>query len=265
MIKINNHNGITYTKIAAKFFNYRLNVYIYIDDQILIDTGPSRFAKALNDFFKTHTIKKAILTHCHEDHSGNAPLLEKTGIPIYTHPTVISFCRKKARLPAYRRFFWGKRLNFNPLPLSGNVEGDNKTLEVLELPGHSSDHVAFYNAKNGYVFTGDLFVSPKTKMIMPEESISETINSLQTLLQRDFQTIYCAHAGVVEKGREMMQKKLEHLKQLQGEVIKLHRQGFDIQAINKRIFPQKAPISLISRNEWCSENIIKSIIKDLNR
>ena len=262
---IGEHNGIVYTKATAKFLNYSLDVYIYIDDQILIDTGPSRFAKQLKDFFNSHTIEKALLTHCHEDHCGNAPWLEKKGIPVYTHPVSISLCRKKAKLPIYRRFFWGKRLNFNPLPLSDTVEGKYKKFEVIKLPGHSADHVVFYNTKGGYVFTGDLYVSPKTKMIMPNESVSATIKSLQTLLRKDFQTIYCAHAGVVEKGREMMQKKLEHLKQLQGEVIKLHRQGFDIQAINKRLFPQKAPISLISRNEWCSENIIKSIIKDLNR
>lgn len=261
-LKIIKHNGVISAGCTVKLFGSRLATYVYVVDGLLIDTGPSKFTRQYIDFFKSQHLELAALTHFHEDHSGNAFWLDKQGIEVYIHPSSISICQEKAKIPFYRRLFWGKREKFSPRVLGDTLETKTKKWQVIEAPGHSFDHVAFYDRQIGALFTGDLFVTPKTKLIMSSENIPQIIRSLRSLQQFDFQTLYCGHAGVVEKGKEMLAKKLAYLVELTGEVQELHSKGWSIKAINKKIFPQNAPLTYISSNEWASEHIIRSIIKN---
>ncbi|TYO95414.1 MBL fold metallo-hydrolase [Desulfallas thermosapovorans] len=261
-LKITKHRGVTCAGGTVKLFGSRLDIYIYVVDGLLVDTGPSRFAADYINFFRTQSIEQVVLTHFHEDHSGNAPWLDKQGIPIYINPASVPFCLKKARLPLYRRYFWGKREPFKAQPLGDTLQTTRREWRVLEVPGHCIDHIALYDPREGAMYTGDLFVAPKTKIIMRDENIHQIIRSLQLLLQYDFNTVYCGHAGVVENGREMVTRKLQYLEELKKEVLELHRRGMNIRAINKRIYPKTAPLTYLSGKEWASEHIIRSIIKD---
>lgn len=256
------HDGVQFAMATVKLFGAKLDVYVYFSGGVLVDTGPSRFGKVLKDFFTALPVKKVVLTHFHEDHSGNAPFLAARGVPVYIHPASRQLCRHKAALPLYRRFFWGPRQAFDPLPLGDSVSGDGKSWKVIETPGHAHDHVVFYDREAGALFTGDLFVSPKTKLIMRTESIHQTMASLRKILQLDFQTVYCGHAGVVENGRELLTLKLQYLEELAGRIRELYRRGLDIKAIEKKLFPQRAPLALISGGEWSSLNIVRSVVKE---
>lgn len=261
-LRITTHCEVTCAGGTVKLFGARLDIYIYVVDGLLVDTGPSRFATDYIDFFRTRSIEQVALTHFHEDHSGNAPWLDKQGVPIYINPASVQLCLKEARLPLYRRYFWGKRGPFKAQPLGNTLHTPNKRWQVLEVPGHSFDHIALYDAEEGAMYTGDLFVTPKTKIIMRTENIHQIIRSLQLLLQYDFSTVYCGHAGVVENGRELVARKIQHLEELKEEVLELHRRGMNIRAINKKIYPKTAPLTYLSGKEWASEHIIRSIIKD---
>jgi len=261
-LRVEKYNGVVCAGCTVKLLGSRLDTFIFIDDGLLIDTGPSRFAREYIQFFRSQSIKLAVLTHFHEDHSGNAPWLALQGIPVYIHPSSVPVCRRRAELPLYRRFFWGGRDRFSPRPLNGDLETENKNLSVIEAPGHSFDHIALYDREKGAVFTGDLFVTPKTKITMRPENVPQIMGSLRLLLRYDFQTVYCGHAGVVKNGKEMLARKLAHLENMSGEVLELHRRGWSISAINKKIFPKTAPLTYISGGEWASQHIIRSIIED---
>ncbi|WP_347488724.1 MBL fold metallo-hydrolase [Desulfoscipio sp. XC116] len=261
-LRIDKHQGVTYAGGTVKLLGSRLNIYVYLVDGLLVDTGPSRFAVDYINFFRSQLIEQVVLTHFHEDHSGNAPWLVKQGIPVYIHPASESVCLEKAHLPLYRRFFWGKREPFKAHPLGAVLQTSHKNWHVLEAPGHSFDHIALYDAGAGALYTGDLFVTPKTKIIMRPENIHQIIRSLRLLLQYDFSTVYCGHAGVVENGRDLLAQKLDHLEALKEDVLEMHRRGMSIGAINKKIYPKTVPLTYISGKEWASEHIIRSIIKD---
>jgi len=256
------HNHVVFARATVKLLGSRLDVYVFVADGMLVDTGPSKLARAFTVFFQSQAIDRAVLTHFHEDHSGNAPWLVKQGVPVYVHPAAVPVCEKPARLPLYRRLFWGRRDGFSPRALGEVLQAGDKAWQVLEVPGHSFDHVALYDPERGAVFTGDLFVSPKTRIIMRPENIPQTMRSLRKLLQYDFRVVYCSHAGVVEDGRELVARKLEYLENLRGEVLELHRQGWSIRAINKKFFPKTLPLTYISGKEWASEHIIRSMIED---
>jgi len=127
-----NWNGVVCAQETASLLSSKLDIYVYVVDGILIDTGPSRFAERYKSFF---------------------------------------------------------------------------------------------NSQRGKFFTGDLFVTPKPKIIMKTKCIPEIMCSLEVLLQKDFQTVYCGHAGVIEDGKTMIAKKLDFLNNLKMEVLQLYRKG----------------------------------------
>lgn len=260
-LKVSQHRGITCARATVALFGSRLNVYVYLVGGLLVDTGPTRFARQFISFFQSQLPEMVVLTHHHEDHSGNAPWLEKQGIPVYIHPSVLDTCAARAALPLYRRYFWGKRDGFSARPLPGELETGNARWQVLETPGHTGDHIALFNPASGAVFTGDLVVTPKTKLVLRTESVPRIMESLRMLLRHDFSTVYCGHAGPVEKGREFVRAKLEYLENLQGEVLELHSKGWTIRAINKKLFPGTAPLYFVSGGEWASIHLVRSIVE----
>lgn len=262
-MKVALHSGVTCASGSVGMFGFRLDVYAYLADGLLIDTGPGRLARQFKDFFQDKEIARVVLTHHHEDHSGNAAWLADRGRPVYIHGKALSVCRSPVRLPLYRRIFWGGRRSFSPLPLPAALEGKNFPWQVIETPGHTPDHVALYCPDLGAVFSGDLFVSPKTKVLLKGESIPAIMRSLRSLYEKDFAVLFCAHAGPLENGRSLIKMKIDFLENLAGEVLNLHQKGLTVREIDRRIFPERQPIALLSGREWSSEHIISSIIREM--
>ncbi|MCL6478914.1 MAG: MBL fold metallo-hydrolase [Peptococcaceae bacterium] len=264
MAKVEVHRGVTVFQSKVSLLGLgALKVFWFYYDGNLIDTGPSRLVKELASFLQNKQVDRVLLTHFHEDHSGNAAWLQRErNVPVLINPLAVGVCKEDAQLPLYRRYFWGSRRKFDPQPLGEAVEYEGGRLEVIASPGHSHDHVCFLDRKRGCVFTGDLFVTPKTRTIMRYESIPEIIKSIRRLLAEDFDTLYCAHSGVVENGHEMMAAKLRYLEQIREEVLSLHRRGMSIEAIDKKIFIKPQPLTYISSGEWSSRHIVRSIIGD---
>lgn len=264
MVEVYEHRGVTVFQGRVSMLGLgSLKTCNFLWDGSLIDAGPSRLNRVLSSHFRSRRIDRVLLTHFHEDHTGNAAWLQREkGIPAYISPRSLEVCRRDAGLPLYRRYFWGKRPAFDPLPLGETVFSEKSRLEVINVPGHSHDHVCFLDREKGCVFTGDLFVTPKTRIVMRHESIPRIIISIERLLEEDFDILYCAHAGVVEDGHRIMAKKLDYLKELREGVLDLRRQGMTVGEIDKKIFKRPLPLTFISSGEWSSRHIISSIVED---
>ncbi|MFH2059166.1 MAG: MBL fold metallo-hydrolase [Pseudomonadota bacterium] len=67
-----------------------MNVYFYFIDGVLIDTAQSLMRKPFIEIITSKDIDKVLLTHFHEDHSGNAAVVKKIkNIPIYGHQETV--------------------------------------------------------------------------------------------------------------------------------------------------------------------------------
>lgn len=256
-----NYKGIIPYHGVRKVLGNELSTYAFCLDGLLIDTGPRRLGSFYRPVFNEIRIEQVALTHHHEDHIGNAAFLAKKGVPIYIHHSAVDSAKKPMPIPFYRKVFWGEREPFSALPLGESLETKGgKTVKVIETSGHTDDHVTFFLPSEGAIFTGDLFVSSRTKMGATGENYWKWTRSLETLLKLDFDTIYCSHAGIVANGRAQMTKKVESLKVLKERIIELQQKGMGSKEINKSIFPKTLAIKYFSGGEWDSIHIINSFM-----
>ncbi len=255
--------NVRYIEGIVSFRNVSLNVLSFEIDGVLIDTGSKSLLQEFKPFFAQADIDQVLITHFHEDHTGGAAYLQaEYDLPIYMNEMTIEECAKKAKYPLYRKLFWGKRDPFQARPLGKTFSSRNATWNVIDTPGHAKDHLAFLNQETGQLFSGDLFVQPKTKVILREENIPQIIQSLERVLTYDFDEVFCCHAGYLKEGRKALTRKWTYLKELQEKILTLEKQGYNEQEMQQQVFKKKYPITLLSFGEWNSRHIIRSILQD---
>lgn len=89
--------------------------------------------------------------------------------------------------------------------------------------------------------------------------MQDMINTLEELVKLDFDTVFCAHAGLVENGKEKLKKKLTFLLELQEKVNEYRARGFSDKEIAKILYPKTSLITIVSRGEGSTYNIVHTI------
>lgn len=260
MLELSKYKDITIAQEVCYVAENETKVFVYNVDGLLIDTGPQSRAEVLEKWFSTQDIKQVAITHNHEDHSGNAAWIQKNlNVPVYLHPKAIEYAREEGMYPKYRQEMWGHRHAFDPLPMPEVINTGKYSFEVLDTPGHAIYHNCFYEPNQGWLFTGDLYLGTKLYLCFFEENIRQTIDTIEGLLKLDFDTIFCAHAGVIENGKIRLEKKLNFLKELQLQVVEMRKKGMTDSEIDAEITPFDMPITELSSGEWSSYNIVRTI------
>ncbi|KOS63471.1 MBL fold metallo-hydrolase [Lysinibacillus agricola] len=238
-----------------------MSVYSFFVDGLLIDTGSHSLSKEFQSFFNEIPIEQLALTHSHEDHAGNAAWIQQhKSVPIYIHRDSVNICAEDGEYPFYRQALWGERQAFMAQPFGDTLQTKSATWDVIETPGHTTDHVSFYNRETGAMFTGDLYIQTKTKVVLDEENIVHTLASLKNILNYDFQEVYCCHAGYIEDGRAKIQEKIAYLEDMEGKIKQLFNKGYSVEEITKTTFPRDYPITKASEEQWSSKHIITAFI-----
>ncbi len=221
-------------------FNYfgkpYMSVHCYIIDGILIDTGQPLMRKDLIKILRTKKFHKVILTHFHEDHSGNAAEIKKEfNTDIYGSYLTMKNMARSYRILPYQHFMWGRTDLVDMKPLPEIIEGKNLSLKPISTPGHSKDHTVYYEKNRGFLFSGDLFLGDKIKYFRRDENYNEIISSINKILRLDFDSVFCAHRPQLKKGKVMFKRKLDFLLNFKGEVNHLYQKGYDEKSIIKTI------------------------------
>lgn len=265
-MQINSYEDVLQAKIPVSLGGVELYVSLYCVDGLLIDTGPSTKKDVLLPLLSQWEFEQVILTHHHEDHTGLAPWIQSVKeVPIYIHEKGIELCRQKAKLPMYRRLFWGARVPFSPKKLSNTFQSANYSWEVIATPGHAPDHIALYNRERGWMFGGDLYVLPHPKSMFRFEDVPTLITSLRKLLNYDFSTYFCQHAGIILDGKKAIKKKLDYLRHMQQEILFMSNAGNSTKQIRKKLFPKKQFMNYVSLGESSPRHFIRSITDVKNR
>ena len=256
-------NGVRAINGKVAFSSVELNVHCFEVDGVLIDSGAETLLREFKPFFETVDVDKVLITHAHEDHTGGARYVqEKYGVPVFINEQLVEKVANKAKYPLYRQIFWGRRQPFEAQPIGKTFRSRNATWDVIETPGHTKDHLSFLNRETGQLFTGDLFVSSKIKVVLREESMPSIMHSLERVLDYDFDEVFCCHAGYVENGRQALTEKWENLKELEERILSLHKQGYSKKEIHSEIYDKTYPITFFSMGEWDTKHVVNSFVDE---
>ncbi|MDJ0932356.1 MBL fold metallo-hydrolase [Breoghania sp.] len=192
---------------ASPFTFHGTNTYLVGErDLAVIDPGPEDegHIRAILAATAGRSISHIVVTHTHRDHSPGARLLKAhTGAPI------VGAAEHRPARP----------LNvgeINPLDAGGDtyhvadwilsegevLEGDSWSLETVETPGHTANHLAFALTQEGSLFSGDHVMAWSTSIVAPPDgTMADYMASLDRLMARAEQRYYPGHGGTVEEAQ----------------------------------------------------------------
>jgi glyoxylase-like metal-dependent hydrolase (beta-lactamase superfamily II) len=247
-------------------FDLELNTsaVLYRLGTTLIDTGPPNRWPQVRGFLQELPPKRVLLTHHHEDHSGNAARIQTAfGAEILAHPAALPELLTGWRLRPYQRLFWGRpaRLTAQPVPDVVELE-DGVRLQTLSAPGHADDLVCYLEADRGWLFTGDLYIGSRPRYLRRDENLPLQIESLRAILQHDFKTVFCSHRGVVTEGYQAMEEKLNYLEEFCEQVEDLYDRGVSIREITRRLLGREDSTSLATLGHFTKQNMVRGCLTE---
>ncbi|MEK2688455.1 hydroxyacylglutathione hydrolase [Bdellovibrio sp. GT3] len=149
------------------------------DNQEVLVVDPGEAAKT-SQFLKENNLKLkgVLLTHHHNDHIGGVSAL------VSEHPAPI-FAPAKNKNQIGKADTWvteGESVKLGPF-----------NFEVLELPGHTLGHVAYWEPKLKWLFSGDVLFGLGCGRIF-EGTYDQAYTSLQRFKKLPSETlVYCTH------------------------------------------------------------------------
>ena len=197
--------------LKIKIIPCRTDNYSYIcidnkNDAIVVD--PSEF-EPVDEYIKNNNInlKYILNTHHHFDHvGGNIELKEKYGAKI------VGSRNDEDRIPGIDiKLSEGESFNFNGFKS-----------EILEIPGHTLGHIAFFFESESIVFTGDTLFSLGCGRIFEgtPEMMFDSLNKLKSLPEKT--KVFCGHEYTLNNAlfletiikNDSLSKKIEDLKKM---------------------------------------------------
>lgn len=237
------------------------------DSLLLIDAGIDTdpcwhfFLETLDQHqFRLQDLKGIILTHNHVDHVGLVNrILDQVEVPIFAHLAAIPRLKRdknffEMRINFFRQLYEemgcgqaGKeqverllkaaqenekrKLKGEILPLK---EGQKISgLMVAETPGHSPDHLIFYDGQRKWVFGGDLLIAhiSSNAIVEPDHegrkmlTLIQHIQSLQKCFELEAELFFPGHGELITDHRGLIQRRLQRIEEKSEKLLELINQG----------------------------------------
>ncbi|THB77596.1 MAG: MBL fold metallo-hydrolase [Desulfobulbaceae bacterium] len=243
------------------------SVYLYHLGTLLIDTGPHHLRRKVTDMVAPLPVTSILLTHHHEDHSGNAARLSKElQAPVSLHPYGAAKLADGFRILPYQHILFGRSQPLAAQHYPEIIETDRFKLTPLHTPGHSKDHTVFHLEEQGWLFSGDLYVGEKIQFFRVDEKIEQQIDSLKKISTLDFKELFCAHRPSIKDGPAHLRRKLDYLESFHQQVHELHRQGLEEKEIVRRLrIKSDLPVRLFTMGNASFANMVHSSLNTKDR
>lgn len=135
------------------------------------------------------------LTHGHPDHApAAAHLAQRTGAPLYAHP--------HSDVPHDR-----------DLVLDDRFQVGETSFHVIDAPGHTFEHVVFYDPREDALFTGDVILGEGTVVIAPPGGAMRPYMRTLERLRDEFphaKTIHGGHGPRVDDAQAKIGEYIAH-------------------------------------------------------
>lgn len=240
----------------------------YHVDGLLIDTGCAFSAAELVQALAGIPLTAIVNTHSHEDHIGGNGRLqqERDGLAIMAHPAalpVLAAPREKQPLHPYRLVYWGYPAPSQAQPLSDGaiIETEHHRFEVIYTPGHSPDHLCLYEAEQGWLFTGDLYVGGQDRAIRVDYDIWGIIASLKRIAALPATRLFPGSARVRDEPAEALTTKIAYLEELGEQVTSLHAQGVSVGQIARQVCGSPMILEFLTLGHFSRRGLVHSYLR----
>ena len=256
------HEGVEGLRTGRYNFGISSSCILYRIGSTIIDTGPPNQWATVRRFLRERNVERVLVTHHHEDHGGNGARVQtELDAQVFFPPNAVDLARDGFPLRAYQRVIWGTPARFMPASMPDEMNaGDGVRLRAVHAPGHSPDMTCYLEPERGWLFTGDLYIASKPRFLRADEDVDDQIASLRRVLELDFETVFCAHRGVVSDGRRAIQAKLDYLISLRNEVRQRHAAGRSVAEITRALLGREGFLSITTFYHFSKKNLVRGCL-----
>ncbi len=265
MIHITQHGPVRGFRLARTLLGRgRYYTGCFFVDGLMIDAGCAFTVGELTAALAETPVHTVVNTHHHEDHVGaNLAFQAKGAAVLASEPAsaIISGAARRAPLMAYQRVLWGWPEKSAAQPLGEWVETDHHRFQVIPTPGHSPDHVCFYEPSEGWLFCGDAYVGGKDRGVRLGTDIRGVIASLKKMAALDISLIFTGSASVVTDPAKALAEKIDYLEYKGKMVREYHRRGFNVRQIRKMVFGPEQMIYYVTQGNFSGDHLVMSYLE----
>jgi glyoxylase-like metal-dependent hydrolase (beta-lactamase superfamily II) len=247
-------------------------VSAYLIDDLLVDTGCNYTKLELVDFMKNRSLSTIVNTHHHEDHvSGNHLLQSSRGVSILAHPLAVPLLKLRPKLYPYQELTWGYPDPSEAEPVGDVIITENHEFRVIHVPGHSFDHIAIVETKEGWVFVGDLFISIKLVAGRLDENQWHIISSLKKIRELSPRILFTAVNDPVNDAMSVLDRSISLRQETGNKILKLHNDGLTKAQILNEVFGKEAMFDRMgmkltykefTQGQYSTENLVETFIHE---
>jgi glyoxylase-like metal-dependent hydrolase (beta-lactamase superfamily II) len=196
------------------------------------------------------------VTHWHEDHAGNAPMLASRGVPMLMHSQCELTLRARPPVGLYRHVVWGR----TPRLTETRRDFDAAPLALIPLPGHTSDHLGVWDAERRILVSGDLFLGVKVRVAHPHEAPRALLGSLRTAAALEPRLLLDAHRGPLSDAVALLRAKIGWLEDRIGAIEAGHARGESPRAIARQVLGREELVGYVSGGEYSKRGFVEAVL-----
>jgi len=232
-----------------------MDVSAYVFRGIMIDTGFHRARRELLAAVKTLGVRGTIITHWHEDHAGNVQALAQAGVPSLAREDTTGILRAPPHIQLYRRVCWG----IPPALSSRFAELDVSGLTCVHTPGHSTDHQVVWDAESRTLFSGDLWLGVRARILHATEEPYHIVESLRVARALGPERMFDAHRGFIENAVAAIDAKIDWLSETMATIEQMVRTGGNDDEILRRVLGGEELAGYVSGGDYSRRNLVRAV------